>query len=126
VPARARQAHADPPRRFSRLEEERQKGSFKALCDAWYRTEVQTRGLNHPGVPRRYLDKYLVPKLDRVAARDITPADVARVLDDFKGRAPTAANDLQRFTRRVFAYGVLRRVVPSNPAAARARVRHAR
>lgn len=93
------------------------KGSFKALCEDWYRAEVQARGLKHPGVPRRYLDKYLLPKLGRFAASDITPADVARLLDDLKERAPTAANDLLRFTRRIFAFGVRRRFVPSNPAA---------
>jgi integrase len=68
-------------------------------------------------VPRRYLDKYLLPKLGRLAASDVTPADVARVLDELKGRAPTAANDLLRFTRRIFAFGVRRRLVTSNPAA---------
>ena len=99
------------------MEDERQKGSFKALCEDWYRVEVQARGLKHPGVPRRYLDKYLVPKLGRLAARDITPADVARMLDDLKGRAPTAANNLLRFTQRIFAFGVRRRIAPSNPAA---------
>ncbi len=103
--------------RRAAIEEERQKGSFKALCEDWYRAEVQARGLKHPGVPRRYLDKYLLPKLGRLAASDITPADIARVLDDLKGRAPTAANDLLRFTRRIFAFGVRRRFVPSNPVA---------
>jgi len=103
--------------RRAAIEEERQKGSFKALCEDWYRAEVQARGLKHPGVPRRYLDKYLVPKLGRLAASDISPADIARLLDDLKGRAPTAANDLLRFTRRIFAFGVRRRIVPSNPAA---------
>ena len=103
--------------RRAALEEERQKGSFKALCEDWYRAEVQARGLKHPAVPRRYLDKYLLPKLGRLAASDVTPADVARVLDELKGRAPTAANDLLRFTRRIFAFGVRRRLVTSNPAA---------
>jgi integrase len=103
--------------RRAALAEERQKGSFKALCEDWYRAEVQARGLKHPGVPRRYLDKYLLPKLGRLPASDITPADVARLLDELKGRAPTAANDLLRFTRRIFAFGVRRRFVPSNPAA---------
>jgi integrase len=103
--------------RRAALAEERQKGSFKTLCEDWYRAEVQTRGLKHPGVPRRYLDKYLLPKLGRSAARDITPADVARLLDEVKERAPTAANDLLRFTRRIFGFGVRRRFVPSNPAA---------
>lgn len=103
--------------RRAALDEERQKGSFKALCEDWYRAEVQERGLKHPGVPRRYLDKYLVPKLGRMAASEVTPADVARLLDSIKGRAPTAANDLLRFTRRIFAFGVRRRLVTSNPAA---------
>jgi hypothetical protein len=80
--------------RRAALDEERQKGSFKALCEDWYRAEVQARGLKHPAVPRRYLDKYLLPKLGRLAASDVAPADIARVLDELKGRAPTAANDL--------------------------------
>jgi len=103
--------------RRAALAEERQKRLFKTLCEDWYRTEIQARGLKHPAVPRRYLDKYLLPKLGRFAADDITPADIARMLDEIKGRAPTAANDLLRFTRRIFAFGVRRRFVPSNPAA---------
>lgn len=103
--------------RRAALAEERQKGSFKALCEDWYCAEVQARGLKHPAVPRRYLDKYLLPKLGRVPASDVTPSDVARLLDDVKVRAPTAANDLLRFIRRIFAFGVRRRFVPSNPAA---------
>lgn len=103
--------------RRAALAEERQKGSFKSLCEGWYRAEVQARGLKHPAVPRRYLDKYLLPKLGRLSACEITPADVARMLDEIKGRAPTAANDLLRFTRRIFAFGVRRRFLLSNPAA---------
>ena len=103
--------------RRAALAEERQKGSFKALCEDWYWADVQARGLKHPAVPRRYLDKYLLPKLGRLPASDVTPSDVARLLDDVKVRAPTAANDLLRFIRRIFAFGVRRRFVPSNPAA---------
>lgn len=103
--------------RRAALAEERRKGSFKALCEDWYRAEVQARRLKHPAVPRRHLDLYLLPKFGRFAASDITPADIARLLDELKGRAPTAANDLLRFTRRIFAFGVRRRYVLSNPAA---------
>ena len=39
------------------------------------------------------------------------------MLDEIKGRALTAANDLLRFTRRIFAFGVRRRFLLSNPAA---------
>ncbi len=103
--------------RRAALAEECQKGSFKALCEDWYRTEVQARGLKYPAVPRRYLDRYLLPKLGRLPASEITPSDIARLLDELKERAPTAANDLLRFTRRIFAFGVRRRFVLSNPAA---------
>lgn len=103
--------------RRAALAEERRKGSFKALCEDWYRAEVQARGLKHPAVPRRHLDRYLLPKFGRLPASDVTPSDVARLLDELKGRAPTAANDLLRFTRRIFAFGVRRRFVLSNPAA---------
>jgi len=103
--------------RRAALAEERRKGSFKALCEDWYHAEVQARGLKHPAVPRRHLDRYLLPKFGRLAASDITPADIARLLDELKGRAPTAANDLLRFTRRIFAFGVRRRLVQSSPAA---------
>ena len=103
--------------RRAALAEECQKGLFSSLCEDWYRAEVQARGLKHPAVPRRYLDKYLLPKLGRLPACDISPADVARMLDEIKGRAPTAANDLLRFTRRIFAFGVRRRFLLSNPAA---------
>ncbi|MEX0733668.1 MAG: integrase arm-type DNA-binding domain-containing protein [Steroidobacteraceae bacterium] len=103
--------------RRAALAEERQKGSFKTLCEDWYRAEVQARGLKHPAVPRRYLARYLLPKFGRLPASDFTPADIARLLDELKGRAPTAANDLLRFTRRIFAFGIRRRFVLSNPAA---------
>jgi len=99
-----------PPRRSNA-----NAGSFRELCEEWYRNEITGRGLKHPEVPRRHLDKYLLPKLARTAAGDVTSADIARVIDEVKGRAPTSANDLIRFTRRIFAFGVRRRLVPSNP-----------
>ncbi len=94
-----------------------QRISFEQLCEDWYRSEIVGRGLKHPGVPRRYLDKYLLPKLRRLTAAEVTAAHVARLLDGVKHRAPTAANDLLRFARRIFAFGVRRRVVPINPIA---------
>ena len=57
------------------------------------------------------------PSTDDSRPATSTPADIARLLDELKGRAPTAANDLLRFTRRIFAFGVRRRFVLSNPAA---------
>ena len=94
-----------------------QRGSFRVLCEDWFQAEVLDRGLQQPSAPRRYLDKYLIPKLGQMAACDIHASDIARILDGMKKRAPAAANDLLRFTRRIFAFGTRRRLVPSNPAA---------
>jgi integrase len=66
-------------------------------------------------VPRRHLDNYLLPEFgDRVPA-EITPANAAHLLAKVSKRAPTAANDLFRFMRRVFRFGVRRHLLPSNP-----------
>jgi len=35
--------------------------TFRALAEDWYSTEIDPRRLQHPKVPRRYLDKYLLP-----------------------------------------------------------------
>jgi integrase len=108
----------DPMRvRRAAKAEERQRGSFAELCEDWFHGEIESRGIKHPEVPRRYLDNYLIPKLGRTPAVEVTPSDIARLIDAVKVRAPAAANDLLRFTRRVFAFGVRRRIVPHNPVA---------
>ncbi len=108
----------DPMRvRRAAKAEERQRGSFAELCEDWFHREIADRGIKHPEAPRRYLDNYLIPKFGRMPAVEVTASDIARMIDTVKVRAPTAANDLLRFTRRIFAFGVRRRIVPSNPAA---------
>ena len=92
-------------------------GSFRELYEDWFQAEVLDRELQQPSAPRRYLDKYLIPKLGQMAACDIHASDIARILDGMKKRAPAAANDLLRFTRRIFAFGTRRRLVASNLAA---------
>jgi hypothetical protein len=77
------------------------RGTFRDLAEDWYDTEIEGPRLKHPQVPRRHLDNYLLPEFgDRVPA-EITPADAARLLAKVSKRAPTAANDLLRFMRRV-------------------------
>jgi integrase len=103
--------------RLAAMDAQRTRGTFRELCEDWFRAEIVGRRLKHPEVPRRYLDKYLLPEFGRTPPADVHAADIARLLDKVKGRAPTAANDLLRFTSRVFAFGVRRRIVTGNPAA---------
>jgi len=109
--------------RQARVEQQRQalaaqkaRGTFRELAEDWFSTEIADR-LKHPEVPRRHLDNYLLPEFgDRVPA-EITPADAARLLARVSKRAPTSSNDLLRFMRRVFRFGVRRHLLVSNPVA---------
>jgi len=103
--------------RRAALEQERRRGPFRDLCEDWFNVEVKARKLKHPEVLRRHLDKYLLPKFGRVRVADITAADIARLLSEVSERAPTAANDLLRITRRIFTFGVKRHVITGNPVA---------
>lgn len=95
---------------------QKMRGAFRELAEDWYSTEIQGR-LKHPGVPRRHLDKYLLPEFGGRVPAEITPADAARLLARVSKNAPTSANDLLRFMRRVFRFGVRRHVLANNPVA---------
>lgn len=107
-------------------DEARGRGSFRDLAEDWFRVEILGRGLKHPEVPRRHLDKYLLPEFGRRVVAEVNAADVSRLLEKVKdGGFPTtgnrgfltASNDLLRFMSRVFAFGVRRRLLTVNPAA---------
>ena len=81
------------------------------------RSEIQGQRTKIPGRSKALSRQILVAKTWAISACEITAGDVARLLDDLKVRAPTSANDLLRFTRRIFAFGVRRGLVMSNPVA---------
>ena len=93
------------------------RGKFKELAEDWYSTEIEGRHLKHPAVRRRYLDKYLLPEFGSAVPADVTPATAARLLARVAKKAPTAANDLLRYMRRVFRFAVRRRLIASSPVA---------
>jgi len=93
------------------------RGKFSELAEDWYATEIEGGRLKYPAVPRRYLDKYLLPEFGASIPGDITPAMAARLLARVAKRAPTASNDLLRFMRRVFRFAVRRRLITTSPVA---------
>lgn len=114
-PLFAKQAAEEAERAAIAAQKARQ--TFRELAEDWYSTEIDQRHLKYPKVPRRYLDKYLLPAFAERVPADITAADAARLLAQVRKSAPTAANDLLRFMRRVFRFGVRRHVLTSNPVA---------
>ena len=102
--------------RAQKIEADRSRYSFAALAEDWYATEIKGR-LKHPQVPRRYLDKYLLPEFGARMPTDISPAEASRLLGRVSRTAPTASNDLLRFLKRIFRFGVRRRVLTVSPVA---------
>lgn len=49
------------------------RGKFKELAEDWYETEIKGGRLKHPAVPRRYLDKYMLPEFGDTVPADIYP-----------------------------------------------------
>lgn len=98
------------------LAKEAGRGSFGNLAEQWYEAEIVGHVV-HPSVARRHLDKYLLPALRHDKADEVTTADVLRVVGKIKKDKPTAANDLLRYARRIFDFGVRRRMLTMNPAA---------
>lgn len=90
--------------------------SFRNLAEEWFGAEIEGR-VKHPSIPRRYLDKYLLPALATLKVRDIAPSDVTRFLNRIRKDKPAAANDALWYTKRVLDYGVRHRWLPVNPVA---------
>lgn len=122
VAARAERAKVDAGRdpiaeKRATDEEARRAGTFAGLAEEWFKAEVANR-LKHPEAVRRALDNYLLPKLGRLAAAEVRPADCARLLDGVRDKHPTTANDLLRHLKAIFAFGIRRHRVDGSPVAA--------
>lgn len=91
------------------------RASFSTLCEDWFTSEVLGRSVKKPQAIRSLLDMYIIPSLGKKPVVEIKPMDVTRMLDGVKKRFPTTANAMLRVTRRVFSFGVRRRIVLSNP-----------
>jgi integrase len=94
-------------------------GTFANLAEDWYRQEVTgaKRPPKHPEIPRRHLDKYLLPPLRTKQAASISAMDVADIVERIARKHPTAANDVLLTARRVLNYAVRRQRIPANPVA---------
>jgi integrase len=90
--------------------------SFRNLAEDWFSAEIEGR-VKNPQIPRRYLDKYLLPALASLKARDVTPSDVTKILNRIRKAKPAATNDCLWYAKRVLEYGVRHRWITVNPIA---------
>lgn len=91
--------------------------SFAALCSL-YVSQHARPNKRTAGTDERIIARDLGPALGHLRADDIRPRDIARLLDDVVQRgAPVQANRIRALLSRIFAFGLAREIVSSNPAA---------
>ncbi len=73
----------------------------------------------HPDILRRRIEKDINPNIGHIKVEDVRPRHIDEMLQKIIARnAPTVANDVLRWTRRIFNYGIKRHMLESNPTTA--------
>lgn len=89
--------------------------NIKALALEWLERAV---GESQRYKIRRVLEKYAFPVIGNLEPEDVHPSHIDRILrGTVEAGAPTVANDVLRYLKRLFAFARKRRIVKDNPAA---------
>lgn len=73
----------------------------------------------HPNIVRSRIERDIKPMMGKLKVEDVKPIHIDELLQSvLKRGAPTVANDVLRWVRRMFDYAVKRHMVEYNPAAA--------
>lgn len=84
-----------------------------------YFADIATRDRKDTTTLRRYLDKTIFPALGRKPMREVTPADVQRIVFAKRDQGfPAAAADIRSLCKRMWDYALVRGVADANPALA--------
>jgi integrase len=88
---------------------------FKALVTR-YLADPETRALRTVAGIERQISKHLLPAWGSRKAKDISPADVMALIENYAATKPVAANRLLSVAREVFDFGKRKLILTSNPA----------
>jgi integrase len=106
----------------AKIEAARSVRTVGQLADEYFKHNILPapgrKGWKHPGIVRARIEKDIRPNLGKRALAEVTPDHIDKMLKGVVARgAPTIANDVLRWTRRMFNYAMKRRWVNGNPAA---------
>jgi integrase len=88
------------------------------LADEYFQRNILGRW-KHPNIVRARIENDIKPHIGQLAITDVKPAHVDTMLRAIVKRgAPTMANDVLRWTKRLFDYAIKRHIVQYNPASA--------
>ena len=102
----------------ARIEEEKNALTVGQLADEYFARNILGRW-KHPNIVRSRIENDIKPNIGKLRADAAKPRDVDAMLQTIiKRGARTVANDVLRWTKRIFDYGIKRHVLETNPAAA--------
>ncbi len=88
------------------------------LADEYFAKTILGRW-KHPNIVRARIEKDIKPSIGNIPVEDVKPMDISNMLETIVKRgAPTIANDVLRWTKRLFDYAIKRHVIQFNPASA--------
>ena len=100
--------------------QEQKKNAFTAgqLADEYCTKNILGRW-KHPNIVRSRIERDIKPNIGNIPADEVKPMHISKMLESVTDRgAPTVANDVLRWTKRIFDYAIKRHIVQFNPASA--------
>jgi len=102
----------------AKIEAKRAEISMGELADAYFTDQILGRW-KHPNIVRSRIDNDIKPNIGKLAIAEVKPNHIDAMLKAIVKRgAPTMANDVLRWTKRMFDYAIKRELATVNPAAA--------
>lgn len=103
---------------LARMEEEKNALRVSELAAEYFQRQILPRW-KHPDILRRRIDKDINPHIGGLKVEDVKPRHIDAMLQSIVARgAPTVANDVLRWTKRIFDYAIKRHALETNPAGA--------
>lgn len=103
---------------IAKIEADKNARRVSDLATEYFERQILGRW-KHPDILRRRIDKDINPSIGHLKADEVKPRHIDDMLQKIIARgAPTIANDVLRWTRRIFNYGIKRQILEVNPAAA--------
>lgn len=96
------------------------KNAFTAgqLADEYFAKNILGRW-KHPNIVSSRIERDIKPNIGKIPVDEVKPLHISKMLESIVDRgAPTVANDVLRWTRRMFDYAIKRHITQFNPASA--------
>lgn len=101
-----------------KIEAEKRAVTVAKLADEYFERMIVGRW-KHPNIVRSRIERDIKPAIGRIKVEDVKPGDIDDMLQAVVRRgAPTTANDVLRWVRRMFDYAIKRHLCQYNPAGA--------